>query len=1357
MIGILLLTAGLVAPGKVHAQEIIVVRKDGADGASTSISDAIDEIPKKPDTHYIIEIRDSETYEESVKIKKKTKESATLVVRAQDGQQPTIVSSKKKKPAFKIDSSPFVTLHGLILQGGSRQSGVHVAWSDFVTVSDCVVRGTRDADTPGIYVQGGTRGQYRGNTITDNEVGILVFNTADENTFGNNLIYGNRARGLWLYRKSAANQVINNTFFGNGLEIHLGNTGKRKDEPGAGNEFRSNILVAGNGGTCFAVDRQNDPSELPATTVSDYNNLHVAASGAIVGRLDNDTYADLNAWRRGSGADLHSLSTDPLFVGATADFHLQSTAGSYHGGDWTADGSHSPSIDTADPTLDESQEPDPNGSRANMGRYGTTEQASLSASPQPRAEFNEAAQATDGSGRVVVSIEVSHAGGTDTRARIEWSTAARGTYAATSLSGPVDADFDDSGGPPNIDGSNQYQVGPGANTRIVTDSGSNTVTLDWLSATDVPAGDGELWLKLTANDDVEDQTTPAVVAVTVDNVAPAGMSGFASANSTSKSITWSWNPVATESHFDQYSIFYGTNQTAVADGSASQWGPQQDAALASMQTGTTTIDGLTRSTRYFAQLRARDQFGNEVRSAVADFSTAGLDTITHYVAAGGSNDGVPDDRSQPWSSIQRAVSAIPDDLTTIETYYFVHILDSSRYAERVTIDKKTEAGYSITLQAAAGQSPTIAPPNGQFGVVIKSPYVIVEGMVVEASNRYAVDINETDNVTIRDCVLHDGTNNNNGGGVRLLQADHNLLVNNRIHTNAIGVRLARDSDFNRLQSNLILDDGGRRAGVFFARDTDGDSLINNTIVGSTSGLSFQGGNNPAGNGHVIRNTIIHGVDVCIDLAKAIGSTFSHSDYNDLNPNAGGAVAEVRGATYETLAEWRQASGLDGNSLSLDPLFVDQSTAAPAMDLHLRSQAGHWNGSTWVNDNETSPAIDAGNPSDVFGSEPAPNGNRINAGRYGNTVEASRAGGATQIKGGLPYDEYIMIGVPLTPDNGNPDNVLGDDFPGEGEDPWGFWWRLVGWNTPGGGYQYYKEELGLSGDPPDFDPGRGYWLIQWWSIFYDDGSTEGDSVSVSGTNVDLSEDFVIPLIGSGAGLGDDDDDDDRHNAGTPNQVANPFPFDINWGDAKIRDNGSGEVTSVQRAARAGWIDRHAYSWNWNGQTYVPVAGVGRLGRWEGFWVLQLDRSKDLDLLLPPSGSFASAGKVLAHRPTALDWHTEFSVTTQPNEFGQTRQDLHNRAGVSEEASRRFDVNDALDLPALGTPFVRVYFVHDDPEDPETFWPARPGRYTYDIRDPEWEEQEWTFAVETDLIDTEQTWAWTNPDGLPRGFRMALEDA
>ena len=1349
---IIVLMTGWIAPSKVLAQEIIAVRKDGAGGALTSISAAVNAIPKKPDTHYVVEIQDSETYEESVVIKKKSKESATLVVRAQAGQQPKVISSKKKKPAIQI-ASPYVTVDGLILQGGSRQTGVHIKWADFSTIRNCTISGTRDKNTPGIYVQGGSNGQFVDNVITDNEVGILVFNRADENTIRNNLIYENRSHGIWLYRKNAGNQVVNNTLFNNGLEIHLGSNGRKNNEPGESNEFRNNIIVAGSGGICFAVDRQNDPGELPAATISDYNNLFAGASGAHVGRLDKDTYANLNDWRTASGADLHSLSVDPLLVGATADFHLQSTQGSYHDGNWENDEAHSPSIDSADPSTDQDQEPDPNSTRANMGAYGTTAQASWSALPQPKGEFNSTAQVADGSGRVEVSIEVNHAGGEDTRARLEWRrTSASGTYADARLSGPVEAQFEDSGGPPDIDNSGiPYQLGSGDDTRIVTGEGSNTVTFSWLSGSDAPDGDGTMWLRLIVNDGDEDQTTPATTPVIVDNAAPAGMASFAGTSSTSKSITWDWSPVSTETHFDHYAVYYGTDRGDVVNrtGSAIEWDADDDPALATMTTSTTTIVGLSRETQYFAQLSARDQLGNEAAAAVADFTTAGLDTVTHYVAATGSNDGVPDDRSQPWGSIQRAVNAIPGDLIEIETYYIVQILDSERYEEGVTIDQTTGKGYSITLQPADGQSPTIAAPSGQYGVTIKSACVLLEGLAVEASNRYAVDVNEADFVTIRNCVLHGGTHSSNGGGVRLVRSDHNLLEGNRIHTNTIGVNLGRDADFNRLQHNLIVDDDGRQAGVFFARDTDGDSLISNTIIGHESGLSFQGGNNSAGDDHVVRNTIIAAVDVCIDLPKALGSTFASSDYNDLNPNRGGDVAQVSRTTHETLAEWRAATGLDGNSLSLDPLFVNANASAATMDLHLRSQAGHWNGEAWINDSETSPAIDAGHPGDAFGNEPSPNGNRLNAGRYGNTVEASRSGPVTLVQGALPYAEYVMIGVPLTPENGNPDVVLSDDFPGEGEDPWGFWWRLVRWSTGEADYQYYNEELGLAGNPSDFQPGRGYWLIQWWSFFYDDGSTEGDTVSVTGTSVNRSEDFVIPLLVSGQ----------VNDAGAANQLANPFPFAIDWANALIRDNGSGQIASVERAAKAHWIDGHAYLWDWDDQTYAPVSAKhgGRLGRWQGFWVIQLDETRDLDLLLPPTGATSSAGKVLSHGPTAVDWHAEFAVVTQANELGQTRGDLHNRAGVSEEASRRFDVEDALDLPALGTPFVRVYFTHDDPEDPETFWPDRPGRYTYDIRDPEWEEQQWSFTVETDLIDTEMVWQWTNPEGLPGGFRLALEDA
>lgn len=62
------------------------------------------------------------------------------------------------------------------------------------------------------------------------------------------------------------------------------------------------------------------------------------------------------------------------------------------------------------------------------------------------------------------------------------------------------------------------------------------------------------------------------------------------------------------------------------------------------------------------------------------------------------------------------------------------------------------------------------------------------------------------------------------------------------------------------------------------------------------------------------------------------------------------------------------------------------------DYHLKSQAGRWDpvNRSWVKDDVTSPAIDAGDPDSPIGQEPFPNGGRINMGAYGGTVEASKS-------------------------------------------------------------------------------------------------------------------------------------------------------------------------------------------------------------------------------------------------------------------------------------------------------------------------------------------------------------------------------
>jgi len=62
------------------------------------------------------------------------------------------------------------------------------------------------------------------------------------------------------------------------------------------------------------------------------------------------------------------------------------------------------------------------------------------------------------------------------------------------------------------------------------------------------------------------------------------------------------------------------------------------------------------------------------------------------------------------------------------------------------------------------------------------------------------------------------------------------------------------------------------------------------------------------------------------------------------------------------------------------------------DYHLKSQSGRWdpNTSSWLQDNATSPCIDAGNPMSPIGHEPFPNGGRTNMGAYGSTAESSKS-------------------------------------------------------------------------------------------------------------------------------------------------------------------------------------------------------------------------------------------------------------------------------------------------------------------------------------------------------------------------------
>jgi len=117
---------------------------------------------------------------------------------------------------------------------------------------------------------------------------------------------------------------------------------------------------------------------------------------------------------------------------------------------------------------------------------------------------------------------------------------------------------------------------------------------------------------------------------------------------------------------------------------------------------------------------------------------------------------------------------------------------------------------------------------------------------------------------------------------------------------------------------------------------------------------------------------------------------------------------------------------EAGNIDADPCFADvghwDPNGTPADpnddfwiegDYHLKSQSGRWtsassvepdpNSHSWVQDEVTSPCIDAGNPHSPIGLEQFPNGGRVNMGAFGGTAEASKS------YFGEPVCEIIVAG------------------------------------------------------------------------------------------------------------------------------------------------------------------------------------------------------------------------------------------------------------------------------------------------------------------------------------------------------------
>ena len=222
-----------------------------------------------------------------------------------------------------------------------------------------------------------------------------------------------------------------------------------------------------------------------------------------------------------------------------------------------------------------------------------------------------------------------------------------------------------------------------------------------------------------------------------------------------------------------------------------------------------------------------------------------------------------------------------------------------------------------------------------------------------------------------------------GGGIYLYYYSNSLVENNLIieneSTNGAGIGVYWSSK-PTIKNNIIANNING-AGIL-VRGSAIPVIVNNTIVGNDGSFAYGGG----------------GIEVRTDTAPFIENNIITSNGNNYGIYASSVppVIKYNNIWGHPVANYNSVitdqTGFNGN-ISVDPLFVDDVNG----DYHLKSAGLRWdpNNNLWLQDQNTSECIDAGNPGYPLADElltipDDPNGEnlRINLGAFGGTVEAS---------------------------------------------------------------------------------------------------------------------------------------------------------------------------------------------------------------------------------------------------------------------------------------------------------------------------------------------------------------------------------
>jgi len=244
--------------------------------------------------------------------------------------------------------------------------------------------------------------------------------------------------------------------------------------------------------------------------------------------------------------------------------------------------------------------------------------------------------------------------------------------------------------------------------------------------------------------------------------------------------------------------------------------------------------------------------------------------------------------------------------------------------------------------------------------------------------------------------------------------DHCLIANN--HAETAGGIMCMDESEAVITNNMIVDNSADLdvGGIYIF---EASVTIANNVIAHNSGLQCGGIMNWWGSASVINNTIAHNRPNALHLGPTMWIPWGQQGglpvLNNIiwqNEIYLGQLAYPE--DYDVRFNDIQGGWEGEGNIDVDPLFVDPDNR----DYHLKSQAGRWDpiARTWVRDDGTSPCIDVGDPDADWTAELPPNGQRINMGAFGGTIEASLsvspAGNLADLNndGSVDYADIMML-------------------------------------------------------------------------------------------------------------------------------------------------------------------------------------------------------------------------------------------------------------------------------------------------------------------------------------------------------------